>query len=179
MAKFFHPCSKKEGTTKERKEERKKEKKRKRKGPLFSYTAIFFFPLYCRRSTPNSFFDCCLLLYVFDVCLSFPCFSLFLNMPGGTTNSRCQSCCPTCIEMTKTLATLDSVTAKLERVLHQYPHYTKLVKEVCLDGWASEVSEILAQLERSEKIRDEALLREHSDSLKKNCRQDTANPAKK
>ena len=178
MAKFFHPCSKKEGTTKERKEERKKEKKRKRKEPLFSYTAIFFFRYIAAVRRRIAFlivvFCCMFLTYV-----SFPCFSLFLNMPGGTTNSRCQSCCPTCIEMTKTLATLDSVTAKLERVLHQYPHYTKLVKEVCLDGWASEVSEILAQLERSEKIRDEALLREHSDSLKKNCRQDTANPAKK
>ena len=75
--------------------------------------------------------------------------------------------------MNKTLAGLQSVKSRLERILHQFPHYTKFVKEVCLDGWSAEVSEILAQLERSEKLRDEALRQEFYE-LKKNCRQDSA-----
>ena len=84
-------------------------------------------------------------------------------------NTNCQSAdCQTCIDIEVALTSLDTQRSKFKRFLHKYPHYSNFISEVCLDGWAGEVNEVLHELNKSEERREKAI--RASSSPKQNCR---------
>ena len=91
-------------------------------------------------------------------------------MPG-TANNKCEPGCQKCVDIDAALARLDSQRYKFQVFLHKHPHYSNFVKEVCLDGWADEINEVLHELSKSEENREKAL--HASSSPKKNCRNDS------
>ena len=90
-------------------------------------------------------------------------------MPGSSPPSKkgeADSLCQVCADprSSAALQRLDSLRNQLHRILLKYPHYASFIKEVCLDGFADEVSELLHHLQKSEDARANAV-------LKQNCRQ--------
>ena len=88
------------------------------------------------------------------------------SSPPSKKDADSASLCQVCSDprSSAALQRLDSLRNQLHRILLKYPHYANFIKEVCLDGFAEEVSELLRHLQKSEEARANAI-------SKQSCRQ--------
>ena len=99
-------------------------------------------------------------------------------MLPNTAEKNCQASCQTCVNIDVALTRLDTQRSKFRRFLHKYPHYSNFISDVCLDGWADEVNEVLHELNKSEERREKALPASSS-SPKQSCRDESNKPPPK
>ena len=95
-------------------------------------------------------------------------------MPGAA--NTCEPCCQKCADVDAALERLDCQRSKFRDFLHKHPHYSNFIKDICIDGWADEVNEVLHELNKSEENREKAL---RMSSAKQNCRGESTKPAPK